>query len=65
MNGVEEGGKVNLPIDGGVFLEIVGELTIAVELMDLESLFDENVVNLEIEVKIIVRVCLRDVGNVE
>lgn len=65
MNSVEEGGRVNLPIDGGVFLETVGDLTVAVELMDLECLFDENVVNLEIEVKGIVRVCLCDVENVE
>lgn len=63
MNGVEEGGRVNLPIDGGVFLEIVGDLTI--ELMDLECLLDENVVNLEIEFEVIVRVCLCDVEHVE
>lgn len=65
MNGVEEGGRVNLPIDGGVFLKIVGDLTIAVELMDLECLFDENVVNLEMSFEVIVRVCLCDVENVE
>lgn len=65
VNGVEEGGRVNLPIDGCVFLEIVGDLTIAVELMDPECLFDANVVTLEIDVKVIVRESLCDVENVE
>lgn len=63
--GVEEGSRVNLPIDGGMFLKIVGDLTRAVELIELKCRFDENVANLETEVKVIVRVCLCDVEVAE
>lgn len=65
MTGVEEGGRVNLPIDGGVFWKIVGNLTIAVELIVLECPFNEKAVNFETEVKIIARVCLCDVEVAE
>lgn len=65
MTGVEEGGRMDLPIDVGVFLKIVGDLTIGVESIELECPIDENAANLETVVKVIVRVCLCDVEVAE
>lgn len=65
MTDVEEGGRVDLPIDDGLFFKIVGDLTIPLELVELERSLDENEANLETEVEVVSRVCFGDVEFVK
>lgn len=65
MTDVEEGGRVDLPIDDGLFFKIVGDLTIPLELVELERSLDENEANLETEVEVVSLVCFGDVEFVK
>lgn len=65
MTDVVEGGRVDLPIDDGLFFKIVGDLTVPLELVELECSFDENEANLETEVEFVSRLFFGDVEVVK